>query len=62
MVALLVEIPHSDLSKVTWMVFIHVGSVVMLSTSQTTTTWMLAVLAYSSMTGRNVSAATNSSR
>jgi hypothetical protein len=32
-VALLVEIPHSDLSKVTWMVFIHVGSVVMLSTS-----------------------------
>jgi hypothetical protein len=61
-VALLVEIPHSDLSKVTWMVFIHVGSVVMLSTSQTTTTWMLAVLAYSSMTGRNVSAATMSPR
>jgi hypothetical protein len=36
--------------------------VVMLSTSQTTTTWMLAVLAYSSMTGRNVSAATISLR
>jgi hypothetical protein len=51
MVALLVEIPHSDLSKVTWMVLIHVRSVVMLSTSKTTSTGMLAVLSYTTVTG-----------
>jgi hypothetical protein len=51
-----VEIPHSDLSKVTRMVLVHVRSVVMLSTSKTSSTRMLPVLAYSSMTGRDVSA------
>lgn len=57
MVALLVEIPHSDLSKVTGMVLVHVCSVVMLSTSQTTTTGMLAMLSYTTVTGRDVTAA-----
>jgi len=55
-VALLVEVSHTDLSKVTGMVLVHVGSVVMLSTSETATTWMLAVLAYTTVTGRDVSA------
>jgi hypothetical protein len=34
----LVEVSHTDLSKVTGMVFVHVGSVVVLTTGQTTTT------------------------
>jgi hypothetical protein len=55
-VALLVEIPHADLSKVTRMVLVHIRPVVMLSTSETSSTRMLAVLAYSSMAGRDVSA------
>jgi hypothetical protein len=36
------EVTHTDLSEVTWMVFIHVGTVVMLTTGKTTTTGMLA--------------------
>jgi hypothetical protein len=55
-VALLVEVSHTDLSEVTWVVLVHVGSVVMLATSKTTTTWMLAVLSYTTVTGGNVSA------
>ena len=43
-VALLVEVSHTNLSEVTGMVFIHVGSVVMLTTSETTTTGMLATM------------------
>ena len=35
---LLVEVTHTDLTEVTGMVFIHVGTVVMLTTSETTTT------------------------
>jgi hypothetical protein len=56
-VALLVEVSHTDLSEVTRMVLIHICSVVMLSTSETTTTWMLAVLSYTTVTGGNVTAA-----
>ena len=56
-VALLVEIPHTNLSEVTWMVLIHVGSVMMLSTCQTTSTGMLSVLSYTTVTGGDVSAA-----
>jgi hypothetical protein len=37
-VGLLVEVPHTDLTEVTGMVFVHVGPVVVLATSQTTTT------------------------
>jgi len=47
---------HTDLSEVTRMVFIHVGSVVMLTTSKTTTTWMLAVLSYTTVTGGHMAA------
>jgi hypothetical protein len=56
-VLLLVEVPHTDLSEVTWMVLVHVGSVVMLTTSKTTTTGMLAVLSYTSVSGRDMAAA-----
>jgi hypothetical protein len=57
MVALLVEIPHADLSKVPGMVLVQVCSVVVLSTSQTATTGMLAVLSYTTITGGDVTAA-----
>lgn len=42
------------------MVFIEVSSVVMLTTGKTPTTWMLAVLSYTTMTGGNVAAAEDS--
>lgn len=38
-------------------VFIHVGSVVVLATGKTTTTWMLSVLSYTTVTGRHMAAA-----
>jgi len=53
----LVEVSHADLSKVTRVVLVHVGSVVVLTTGKTTTTWMLPVLADTTVTGRNVTAA-----
>jgi hypothetical protein len=55
-VSLLVEISHSDLSKVTRMVFIHIRSVMMLTTSKTSTTGMLAVLAYTTVSGGDMAA------
>ena len=39
-----VEVSQTNLSKVTRMVFVHVDTVVMLTTSKTTTSRMLAVL------------------
>lgn len=54
-VELLVVVPHTNLTKVTIMVFIHVGTVVVLTTGQTTTTGMLPVLANSSLTGGHMS-------
>ena len=57
MVALLVEVSHTDLSEVTWMVLIQIGSVVMLTTCETSTTGMLAVLSYTTVSGGNVTAA-----
>ena len=45
-----VEMTHTDFTKVTWMVHVHVDSMMMLTTSQTTTTWMLPVLAYTTVT------------
>jgi hypothetical protein len=59
-VALLVEIPHSDLSKVTGMVLIHIRSVMMLTTGKTSTTGMLAVLAYTTVSGRDMAATVTS--
>lgn len=34
---LLVEVPHTDLTEVTWMVFVQIGPVVVLTTGHTTT-------------------------
>ena len=45
-----VEVPHSNLSKVSGMVFVKVDSVVMLATSVSTTSRVLPVLANSSVT------------
>lgn len=53
-VSLLVEVPHTDLTEVTGMVPVKVRPVVVLTTSHTTTTRMLPVLAHSSVTGRDV--------
>ena len=55
----LVEVPHADLSEVTWMVLVEIRAVVMLATGHTATTGMLPVLAHSSMTGGDVAAAVN---
>lgn len=51
------EVSHTDLSEVTGMVLVEIGPVMMLTTGHTTTTWMLPVLADSSMTGGDVTAA-----
>merc|ERR1712050_130296 len=45
-----VKVSHTDFTKVTWMVFVEVDSVVMLTTSQTSSTWMLSVFTNSSVT------------
>jgi hypothetical protein len=55
-VLLLVEVPHTNLTKVTRMVLVQVGTVVVLTTGQTTTTGVLAVLADTTLTGRDVTA------
>jgi len=55
MTPLLVEVPHTDLSEVTRVVFIQVGSVVVLTTSHTTTPGMFSVLSYTTVTGTDVS-------
>lgn len=52
----LVEISHADFAKVTRMVLVDIGSVVMLTTSHTATTWVLSVLAYTTMTGGDMAA------
>ena len=49
-VVLQVELTHTDLTKVTRMVFIHVDTVMMLTTSKTTTTRMLSVLTNTTVT------------
>lgn len=51
------EIPHADLSKVTRMVFIEICAVMMLSSSHTTSTGMLAMLANTSVAGGDMAAA-----
>jgi hypothetical protein len=53
----LVEISHADFTEVTGMVLVNVGSVVMLATGHTATTWMLAVLAYTTVSGGDMTAA-----
>lgn len=53
----LVEVSHTDFSEVTRMVLVEIGSVMMLATGHTATTGMLPVLADSSMTSGDVTAA-----
>jgi hypothetical protein len=53
----LVEVSHTDLTEVTRMVLVEVGAVVVLTTSHATTTWMLAVLSYTTVTGGHMAAA-----
>lgn len=48
------EVSHTDLTEVTRVVLVHVGTVVVLTTGHTTTTGMLAVLADTTVTGRDV--------
>lgn len=52
-----VVVAHTDLSEVTGVVLVDVGAVVVLSTGHTATTGMLAVLADTSVTGGDVTAA-----
>jgi hypothetical protein len=56
-VALKVEVTHTNLTEVTRMVFVEIGAVVVLTTGHTTTTWVLAVLSYTSVTGGDMTAA-----
>lgn len=51
------EVSHTNLTEVTGMVLVDVGSVVVLTTGHTTTTGMLAVLADTTLTGGDVTAA-----
>lgn len=53
---------HSPVSLVGMSNLVHVGTVVVLTTSKTTTTGMLAVLSDTSLTGGNVAAADNTSQ
>lgn len=50
------EISHADLPKITRMVLVEIGSVVMLSTGHTSSTGMLAVLADTTVAGGNMTA------
>ena len=50
------KVSHSDFAEVARMVLVDVGSVMVLATSHTTTTGMLSVLAYTTMTGRDMAA------
>lgn len=56
LVVRLVEVSHADLSKVTRVVFVDVRSVMVLTTGHTTTTWVLSVLAYTTVTGGDMAA------
>ena len=51
-----VEVPHAHFSEVTRMVFVEVGSVMMLSTRHTTPTRMLPVFANAAVASRDVTA------
>lgn len=57
-VSLKVEMPHAHLAKVTWVEFVQIGAVMMLSTSHTTTSGVLSVLSYPTVAGGNMAAAT----
>ena len=48
---------HTNLTEETGVVLVDVGSVVVLTTGHTTTTWVLPVLADTTLTGRDVATA-----
>ena len=50
----LVEVPHTNLTEVTRVVLVNVGTVVVLTTGHTATTGRLAVLADTTFTGRDM--------
>lgn len=52
----LVEVSHTNLTEVTRVELVKVGTVVVLTTGQTTTTWVLTVLANATVTGRHMTA------
>ena len=49
------EVTHADLSKISGMIFVKVDSVMMLASSVSATSRMLAMFANAAMTMRNVS-------
>lgn len=51
-----VEVSHTTLAKVSRVILVEVDAVMMLSSGVTSTTWMLAVFADSTVTGGNVAA------
>ena len=53
----LVEVPHTNLTEITGVVLVEVGTVVVLTTGHTTTTGVLAVLADTTVTGGYMTAA-----
>ena len=55
LVALEMEVSHTDFTKVPRVVLIEVNSVMVLTTSITTTSWMLAVLANTPLAARHIS-------
>lgn len=50
------EISHPHFSEITRMIFIQIDAVMVLTTGHTTPTGMLAVLAYTAVTGGDVPA------
>ena len=52
----LVEVPHTDLTEVTGVVLVEVGSVVVLTTGHTTTTGVLTVFADTTVASGHVAA------
>ncbi len=54
------EVAHTNLSEVTWMVLVEVNSVMVLTTGLTTTTRMLAVLSNTTVTHTHVSSKVSS--
>jgi hypothetical protein len=53
----LVVVPHTDLTEVTGMVLVEIGTVVVLTTGHTTTTGVLTVLSDTTVTGGHMTAA-----
>ena len=51
-----VEVPHAHFSEVTRMVFVEIGSVMVLSTRHTTSTGMLSVFADAAVASGDVTA------